>query len=392
MARIWASGFELGNNKEFANTLTNALYSTTTVRSGNYSGEVSALVSGNRWGWNNSWSGGGNSNAFQSIYMYVEVLPSAENTFIAFVRTSTIQSWITLGSDGLLRLYDEDGVIGDPSAAVPIGSWFKIDLRQDTTPAAGSHVIEARLNNTVFATSSTRSIALGSSVLWCGGNLLQEAQTVGEWYFDDWKVNDDQGSFETSYPGEGKIIHLMPNAAGDNADWARGGDDSGANFSQVDEVPPNDVTDYVSSNTLDNIDDHNIDTVNLAPLDTINLVAVCFRARAGASSNATFVLRFKATNSGESATSTPNSATWRTNRISATPVIFQYVIYEVPSTTDPLTVTDLETAQIGYRLSTSDANAVEMSTVWLTVDYTPASPIKTINGLALASVKTVNGV
>src|SRR3990172_6946830 len=71
-----------------------------------------------------------------------------------------------------------------------------------------------------------------------GGNRRSEAQTQGEWYFDDIAINSSTGSFQNSYPGAGRIVALRPNAAGDSADFARGGTDSGANWSQTDEVTP----------------------------------------------------------------------------------------------------------------------------------------------------------
>lgn len=34
----------------------------------------------------------------------------------------------------------------------------------------------------------------------------------------------------------------------------------------------------------------------------------------------------------------------------------------------------LDTAQIGYNISTTNTNAADISTVWMSVDSTPASP------------------
>lgn len=64
---------------------------------------------------------------------------------------------------------------------------------------------------------------------------------TGDTYVDDIWV-DLNGSFR----GCGYIETLSPSAAGDSASWTRGGTDTGANYSQVNEVPKN-TTSYVFS-------------------------------------------------------------------------------------------------------------------------------------------------
>ena len=75
-----------------------------------------------------------------------------------------------------------------------------------------------------------------------------------ELYFDDLAINTNSGAYQNSWPGDGKIVHIRPNEAGDNAQWNRGGTDSGANWSQVSEVTPDDINSFVTSNSSNQID------------------------------------------------------------------------------------------------------------------------------------------
>lgn len=75
--------------------------------------------------------------------------------------------------------------------------------------------------------------------------------------YDDFYVNDTTGS-NNGYSGEQRIYGFLPNAAGDNTGLTRGGTDSGNNYGQVDERPPNDGTDYVFGTDTSSYDLYNI--------------------------------------------------------------------------------------------------------------------------------------
>ena len=277
------------------------------------------------------------------------------------------RAWIALTSSGTLTLNDEDGQIGAASVVIAINTLYLIEIEFDTTGAAGSHVVKAKLNGVEFASATNRSISTGVDNL-----LLQSSSgatlTIN---FDDLAINDSSGSFQNSYPGQGKIIHLRPNAAGDNTAW------TGA-YTDVDEVTPDDTTTKLSSNTLDQIEDMNIDSPTMmGDQDTVNVVAVGVRFNGvGASANASFVLRIKASASGtveESSAITPSNTTYVTNAAAA-PRNYSLVLYDLPgASTTAWTKNDLEQAQIGVRLSATSTNAAQVSTIWASVDYTPVT-------------------
>lgn len=373
--RLWSSGFELNSTTagvEWTTASGTLSIQTTVVRSGTYAAEinVSNEVSGYVYQFS---SANSNGPYFFRFYLRVATAPSANATIMDGVTTgSATRVRIRLNTDRTLQLSDEDGDIGSASDALSLDTWYRIEVEFDVSGAAGSHVVRAKLDGTEFAGSSTRSSS-GIASLRVGAIGL----TTGHWYLDDIAINDSTGSFQNSYPGEGSIIHLRPNAAGDNAGWVDG---TGSTFAEVDEVTPDDITTFISTDA-DNttISDFNIDATPAAIESdaTINLVHVGARFNMdSADAAARFVLGVKATSGGtveESAGIAPTGTTWVTNAPAA-PRNYPLTLYDLPgASTTPWTKADLDTAQIRVRISVDPGvEDTQISTMWLLVDYTPA--------------------
>lgn len=373
MARLWSSGFELNTIiDEFTGNANSPSIQTTVVRSGTYALQVTGLTSGQEIGIRKQFASPASDGAFFfRAYFRVATLPTAENAIIGINDNNTFNNsevYITIDSTGNLRLFDEDGQIGGASFALSLNTWYRIEIGYDRTPAAGSHIVSARIDGDVFAASSSRDLSVGAFSFGVGGNLNDEAQTAGDWFFDDLGINDDTGNFENSFCGEGKIIHLRPNATGDNSDWTN-------DFTAVDEIDPNDATDFVESNTLDHLDDYNVDEPSAIGFnDIIKLVEIGFRFRGlGASANAAFKARIKASSGGtveeQSTATAPTSTVWATNSNSS-PKLSNLRLYDLPGGSEsPWTQNDLNNAQIGLHLTATDTNASDVTAIWMLVEY-----------------------
>lgn len=413
MARLFSSGWEYNSataNMEWTSTTGAIDIPSVNKRSGSYGGGVTAFSSGSRVGWNKVFSSGtGDGPYFFRKYVKFSTLPSAENRCLVIssgttFATGTVLVYMTIDNNALLKLYDEDGQITGtvtvPNATTSFENY--IEVKVDRTPSAGSQIVEAKLNGTVFATSSTRSLSAGFQTFNIGGNLNQEAQTTGEYFFDDVAINDSTGSDQNSYPGSEKLIALRPDAAGDvNTFATRTGGTAGAanNFTRVNEVTPDDVTSFNGDFTVNNEDLFNFEASGLSSTDTINVVHVMGRFRNATTDTAcAFRFEIEKTGSGTLATSSnivPNSTTWKTNSTAA-PFIPPITLYKDPDGS-AWTNTTLDSLQAGYKMMVAPAvgsRQCSISNIMVYVGYTPAptTGIKTINGLAKASVKTINGL
>lgn len=370
MARLWSSGLELNTTSSNVEGLTvsgtNSIV-TSVVRSGSYGFRTNPTTSaglGNYIFQSSDASG----VFFGRVYLRIASLPTSDTEVCTFFSAGALghKVGIRITTTGVaqLRNIEDSAQVGSDGPTLSTNTWYLVELKIDTSTLS-STVVEGKIDGTSFA-SGTINLANHVNRFTWG---VQTSATA-DFYFDDVAVNSNSGSFQNSWPGSGKIIHLKPNAAGDNSDWS---DD----YTFVDEVTPDDGTSLVSSNTLDQIDDHNLELpAVLGTSDTINVVQVGVRFNgAGASANASFVLRIKASASGtveESGAITPSNTTWVTNAAAA-PRNYSLTLYDLPgASTTAWTKADLETAQIGYRLSATSTNAAQISTVWALVDYTPA--------------------
>jgi hypothetical protein len=388
MSRLFSSGFEANNDTSIEWSARSGVqtFTTTNQRSGAYALQLSSLGSGVAKGLRYDFQASANNGPFFfRVYTKPVSALGAESRIILLNDTGNLTApivYLTLDGSRVLKLYDEDGQITG-TATLTDGVYSRIEFEISLAGGAGAHIVKARVDGVEFAAATNRSLSAGVMALAVGANLGGEASGSGELYFDDIAINDGNGSFQNSYPGEGEIIYLRPSAAGDNNAWTRGGTDSGANWSQVDEVTPNDVTDYVESNTSGQIDDYNLEATPAAmdSDDVINCVQVGVRfALSGSTgSDPNFVVRVKASASGtveESGNFNPGSTTYLTNAI-ASPNNYPLTLYDLPgASTTAWTKADLDTAQIGVRESTTDTDFVRVSAIWLLVDHKPGVAVK----------------
>lgn len=374
MSRLWSSGAELQSITDGVEITTGILtpaIDTSTFRSGLASYRFLRTGAAGQRAIGYQFS---STNATTDFYFrfYFRLATLASQQYI-ICRTKTTSSAlkvsVRINTDGTLELWNEEdsSQIGLDSSALSLNTWYRIELRVNTTTIA-STVVDARIDGVSFA-SGTIDLTAGIAIIDLGG-LSVSVDSTFEWHIDDIAINNSSGSFQNSYPGVGEIRHLIPNATGDNGDWT--GDNT-----DIDEITPDDTTTKISSNTGAQLEDVNLAATpaGIGASDIINVVAVgCRFNGAGASSNAGFKLRVKASAAGtteESAEITPTNTTWITNA-SASPRNYSLTLYDLPgASTTAWTKTDLDAAQIGVNLSTASTNAAQVSTLWMLVDSTP---------------------
>ncbi len=174
-------------------------------------------------------------------------------------------------------MYDEDGAIGSASSALSLDAWYRIEIKFDATGGVNADTVEARIDGTNFATSSTRDLSTGVTRVIVGGNLNLEAQTAGNWFFDDIALNNVTAASQNNYPGPGVIVHLRPNGNGDTVTCTGSGD-----YTAADEITPNEDTDYIDCRNLGNARDVNLfspSDFGMRSSDTVNFATLVARSR-----------------------------------------------------------------------------------------------------------------
>lgn len=377
MARLYQTGFELNSatsGMEWQTSTGGFALSSSTVRSGSYAGRANPTASTRYM--THTFQADTINTTYHRFYLNIATNPGATISIWQYLDSgNTVAFSLRLTSAGVLQMVNDisSATVLASSSALSTATWYRVEVKI-VDHATTSAEMELKIDGTVVSTQTGLSGIAG------GGRFRLGAITgtsSPDLFFDDVAVNDTSGSYQTGYPGSGKIIHLRPNAAGDNAAWtAYVG--SGANYERVDEVTPDDATSAVQSRTTNQIDDYNVDASGIGSSDTVNVVAVGHRAnRSAGTTSSTYNIRVKKTASGtvsESSTLTASSTTWRTNdptTNNASP--FALVTYLDPDSA-AWTQSTLDSMQIGAKIvSGSGDRYVQLSAIWASVDYTPST-------------------
>lgn len=326
---------------------------------------------------------------FSRAYVYFATFPSAENRFLTLVG-STFAALATIDNSGNLKLYDEDGLIGTAPSPLSTGTWYRIEFQYDASGAgANDTIVRLYLDGTEVAGATNRATVNTVRDFRVGGNLNGEAQTTGDWFFDDIAVNNSSGAAQTGLPGAGNIVHIWPDGDGDadtvvtrsSGSTTPTGTDRGANWQQLgaafDKPTPNDITDFLllTGNTSEVlVACESSATAGIGASDSVTLVHVCARIRGVSTSGANWIPRIMSQSAGtkvSGSTTVFGSTTFSTNDDTVDeyqPKLTQYVD---PQAGGPWTPSLLDSMQIGA--ATTDGNPDTLVTaLWALVEYVPA--------------------
>jgi hypothetical protein len=192
-------------------------------------------------------------------------------------------------SSGRLRILRGTGtVLATGAAVITTGVWYYIEvylLIHDTT---GKYEMKVNgVTDVALATSQDTRNDAGAN-----GDKIDRVQmsTDGNQRNDDVYVNDVSGSVNVGYWGDVRVRGRVGNAAGSVTGLTRGGTDSGSNFGQTDEIPPNDATDYVFAADTTSYDLYGMaDTSGLASVKAAKLSLRAQKSDASAASIAPMI-------------------------------------------------------------------------------------------------------
>lgn len=198
--------------------------------------------------------------------------------------TSQIELCLSAGNVMQYKLGRDGTVLATGTTVLTAGVWYYIEghvVIHDTTGSLALRINEVVESSMTVSGIDTRNDAAG------GGDKCDRVYLGdGGTQLDDIYINDTTGSVNTGYSGDIAVIGVVPNAAGDNTGLSRGGSDSGSNWGQVDEVPPNDATDYVYGTDTSSYDLYNIPSVSsiLASVQSVRLWTRAQKSGAGSGS------------------------------------------------------------------------------------------------------------
>lgn len=343
MAYLRLNGCELGSSStlEVITVSGSMAASQNQVRSGDYAWRANPS---NSTGWftEDIFTNNTTGVTRHQFWIYVATLPGAACTiFRLTLSNGSIAFNITMQATGVLQLRNGSShlatQVGVDSAPLTTGEWHAIYLEYDCTTPGGSGAVIAQIDGQAWTSASGLSVEVG-------GIARREigpgsANVTCDMYFDDIVAADGSETLDHLT----RIIHVQPAGDADTSlrgtqgtDWDTGtgatpgsGGTGGTAWQQIDEVTPNDDTDWVelinssaNQSTAPILDFSVVDpaTRGIGAGDTIKCVAVNLRHRPETASNCQNILRIKGSPGGtvsESASVTSSNTAWLTNHESA---------------------------------------------------------------------------
>ena len=154
----------------------------------------------------------------------------------------------------VLQVTRNGTLLGTGSSILNINTFYHIDLSVVISDTVGSFVLKlnglTEISGSGIDTKATANAYVDRFYL--GGGYSEEgAVAPGERYWDDVAVGDDQGSFNTSSPGDVAVEAIHPTGAGATTAWTPS---AGTNWQNVDDALPDDDATYNKSNTVGQTD------------------------------------------------------------------------------------------------------------------------------------------
>jgi hypothetical protein len=226
-------------------TGTGVTVSSAVVRTGAFSllvdGSVSATAAGQL-----AFTGAAGTTFFVRAYVQFATLTAGSGSGYrsVLVDANTGAGIVLNTAASALRFRKADATLDATTFAVTTGVWYRLEFSYQSTSGAWEWLVDGTSKSTGTTTSVNTAGALR-----LGGSLSAVTAPTFKAYYDDIAVNDtNAGTGQTSYPGDGNVVLLVP--ASDSAvgsGWTDSGGSSTGLWDSVNNKPPTGIADTTAS-------------------------------------------------------------------------------------------------------------------------------------------------
>lgn len=254
----------------------------------------------------------GKATMYYKADIRVGDIDSSDNVYLQPFRLSSNGIYIAnlhiYNSSGTMRVSAEANAstnirgsgtsIGDVATGVSWGTWFRLEVMFDSTPADGSESYKVRINGNEVISSSSLTFAYksASAVDMAIVNNTASLDPYGTFYIDNISFNDASGSYNNTWVGEEYITCVVPSAAGS-------ANPSSGTYASINEIPMSTTmsssANMVSVNTSSNAPWFKLGSGGLNNINhQINAISVPVLANINSGSNTTYNIGIKSAASG----------------------------------------------------------------------------------------------
>lgn len=212
--------------------------------------------------------------------IYVNTMPTGDVMAFSFWEDSTKHVVIRATSAGGFAAYRNTTLLGSTAAGLfTTNTWYYVEIKVTIHDTTGSVVMKVDgttvLNLTNVDTRNGGAVGTINLLFPFSDGSGSTTTSFGATRIDDMVVMDTSGSSCNDFLGDVRVQARFPTGAGNYSQWTPV---SGANYTNVDDNPPNNDTDYVASGTPGQKDSYTHEAIS--PLaTTIHAIAVNMRAR-----------------------------------------------------------------------------------------------------------------
>lgn len=213
-----------------------------------------------------------------------------DRPLVRWMDNATEQCSLWLRSDGRLEARGPTGLLAVGSAIISATVHAFIEVKVTISNASGR--IQVQVNQPAGSTTydidtggggvDTQSTANAYATAFRLGYGLGSAETTSYTYeFDDVRIFDTSGSYNTGFGGDSRIECLIANAAGGSTQFTPS---AGSNYQNVDDTAPDDDGTYNASSTVGHLDRFNLPPLATAAgtIDGVQVVGALRKSDAGA--------------------------------------------------------------------------------------------------------------
>jgi len=181
---------------------------------------------------------------------------STSGRFFDFEDSGTVQCSINLNGSGNLEFRRGTAtILATGTATISTGTWYHIEAKVTVDNTSGA--AEIKVNGTTDINVSSVDTTTTANDY---ANRLSIVNAANNKDFDDFYICDTTGSLNNDFLGDKVVELLKPAGAGTNTDWTPL---SGSNYQNVDEIPADSDTTYVSSSTNGDKDTYDFDNLSV---------------------------------------------------------------------------------------------------------------------------------
>ena len=181
-----------------------------------------------------------NEDYYFRFYLRFGALPASTVRVMRFGTATGGDNQVSarLTSAGKLQLWNDTAgtqIGSDSAATIAIDTWYRVEMFVDIDGSSQMVGTALRLDGIEVASGSFAALFVGAQFM---AGWIDAPGASKVMYADDFAANDSSGAVNNSWPGEGRVVRLLPVSDSQRGSWTGGAGGTTNLWDAVNNVPP----------------------------------------------------------------------------------------------------------------------------------------------------------